>query len=156
MRVCTVKDVAKKAGVSAMTVSRVLNQTGSVSEALLAWHPFQGDQEKLPPHSSYICRREYLRKPRSEIGMTSFLGALPALLLTIAAFRMMVVSYGNPPLFVSAMAMSALLLSLFSLVCGALSFRERDADHRFAVLGLSIGGIVAAVWIITMIVGAAV
>ena len=69
----------------------------------------------------------YLRKPRSEIGMTSFLGALPAL-----------------------------LLSLFSLVCGALSFRERDADHRFAVLGLSIGGIVAAVWIITMIVGAAV
>ena len=33
MRVCTVKDVAKKAGVSAMTVSRVLNQTGSVSEA---------------------------------------------------------------------------------------------------------------------------
>ena len=98
----------------------------------------------------------YLRKPRSEIGMTSFLGALPALLLTIAAFRMMVVSYWNPPLFVSAMAMSALLLSLFSLVCGALSFRERDADHRFAVLGLSIGGIVAAVWIITMIVGAAV
>ena len=33
MRVCTVKDVAKKAGVSAMTVSRVLNHTGSVSEA---------------------------------------------------------------------------------------------------------------------------
>ena len=32
MRACTVKDVAKKAGVSAMTVSRVLNQTGNVSE----------------------------------------------------------------------------------------------------------------------------
>ena len=39
----------------------------------------------------------YLRKPRSEIGMTSFLGALPALLLTIAAFRMMVVSYVRRP-----------------------------------------------------------
>lgn len=32
MRISTVKDVAKKAGVSAMTVSRVLNGTGSVSE----------------------------------------------------------------------------------------------------------------------------
>ena len=33
MKVSTVKDVARKAGVSAMTVSRVLNGTGSVSEA---------------------------------------------------------------------------------------------------------------------------
>ena len=33
MRACTVKDVAKKAGVSAMTVSRVLNHTGNVSDA---------------------------------------------------------------------------------------------------------------------------
>ncbi len=98
----------------------------------------------------------YLRKPRSEIGTTSFLGALPALLLTVAAVRMMIVYYGNPPLFVSAMAMSALVLSLFAMICGALSFRDRDADHRLAVLGLSIGGIVASVWIITMIVGAAV
>ncbi len=97
----------------------------------------------------------YLRKPRSEIGTTALLGAVPALLLTLAAIRMMIVSYGNPPLFVSAMAMSALVLALFSMVCGALSFRDRDADHRFAVLGLSIGGIVAAVWIITVIVGAA-
>lgn len=98
----------------------------------------------------------YLRKPRSEIGTTAFLGAVPALLLTLAAVRMMIVYYGNPPLFVSAMAMSALVLSLFSLVCGGLSFRDRDADHRLAVLGLSIGGIVAAIWIITVIVGAAV
>ena len=36
MRVSTVKDVAQKAGVSAMTVSRVLNGTGSVSEATKA------------------------------------------------------------------------------------------------------------------------
>ena len=36
MKPSTVKDVAKKAGVSAMTVSRVLNGTGAVSEATKA------------------------------------------------------------------------------------------------------------------------
>ncbi len=95
----------------------------------------------------------YLRKPRSEIGGTSLIAALMALVLTGISFRAMVLSLGNPPLYVSAIVLSAMILSAFALICGGLSFLDKNKDHLFSVLGISIGGLVLITWVITIMVG---
>lgn len=95
----------------------------------------------------------YLRKPRSEIGVTALIAAAAALGLTILSFRLMIISLGNPPLYVSAVAGSAAILSLYAFVCGLLSLAEKDKDHLFGLIGFSVGGMVLITWIITMLVG---
>ena len=95
----------------------------------------------------------YLRKPRSEIGATALISAAIAAGLTVLAFWLMVKTLGNPPLYVSAIAGSAVLFSLYAGGCAVLSVLEKDRDHLFALLGLSIGGMVLITWIITMLVG---
>ena len=95
----------------------------------------------------------YLRKPRSEMGGTALFAAAVALLLTLLSGWMMVRSLGNPPLNVSAVAFSAIIFSAFACICGLFSFLERDKDHLFSLLGISIGGLVLVTWVITILMG---
>ena len=95
----------------------------------------------------------YLRKPRSEAGSTALFAAVVALLLTLLSGWLMVRSLGNPPLNVSAVAFSAMIFSAFAVLCGLFSFLERDKDHLFSLLGISIGGLVLVTWVITILMG---
>ena len=95
----------------------------------------------------------YLRKPRSEAGGTALFAAAVALLLTFLSGWLMVRSLGNPPLNVSAVAFSAMIFSAFAVLCGLFSFLERDKDHLFSLLGISIGGLVLVTWVITILMG---
>ena len=95
----------------------------------------------------------YLRKPRSEAGGTALVGALIALLLTALSGWLTVKALGNPPLNVSAIALSAMLFSSFAVLCGLFSFLERDRDHLFSLLGISIGGLVLVTWVIIILMG---
>lgn len=95
----------------------------------------------------------YLRKPRSETGTLSLIASGVSLVLTVLAFRFMVTSLGNPPLYVSAVAGSAMLFSLYALICGIVTLFSPDRDHLFGIIGLSIGGLVLLTWIIITIFG---
>lgn len=95
----------------------------------------------------------YLRKPRSEIGTASLFAASVSLALTVLVFYLMVASLGNPPLYVSAIAGSAMLFSLYALISGILSLLDPDKNHLLGIIGLSIGGLVFLIWIITVIIG---
>lgn len=100
-----------------------------------------------------VRRVNYLRKARSEMGTTALIAAALAVTLSVLVFYLMVETLGNPPLYVSAIAASAALFALFSIVCALLSILEKHKDHRFAVIGLSMGGTVLITWIITVMVG---
>ena len=109
------------------------------------------DQKSAPRETGRFVN--YLRKPRSETGTLSVAASAVALVLTALAFRFMVTSLGNPPLYVTAVAGSAMLFSLYALIAGITSLFNPDRDHLFGIIGLSIGGLVLLTWIIIMIFG---
>lgn len=95
----------------------------------------------------------YLRKPKSETGSTALFASLVAVFLTALSFHSMIRSLGSPPLYTSALVLSAVLFSVYSILCGLVSFLEKDRSHLNSCAGLSIGGIVLISWLITMFVG---
>ena len=96
----------------------------------------------------------YLRKPASEIGVTALISAAVSLLLTALCVHLALRALGNPPLYVSAVGASAILFSLYAMICAVLSFPDREKNHLYGILGLCIGGLVLITWIFTMIAGA--
>lgn len=96
----------------------------------------------------------YLRKPHSENGIIAFLAAAVAAVLTMLSAWFMVRSFGNPPLSVSAMVLSAILFALYAVVLSAVSCFEKDRNRLFPILGLAAGGSVLVAWLITMMIGA--
>lgn len=132
---------------------KAIREEDSILERPEFMYPEKREKKKDGPEGRVPRRVNYLRKGRSEIGTTALIASVIAAALNLLVFRLMVESLGKPPLSVSAVAASALLFALFAVACALLSLLEKDRDHLFATVGISVGGMVLITWIIIMIMG---
>lgn len=95
----------------------------------------------------------YLKKPRSETGLTALCGGAVALLFTILAFFSMIQAAGKPSLTVAAAVMSAILVSIYGVYLSATALREKEKNQLYTWIGLSLCGLVLAIWLIALLLG---
>jgi len=108
-------------------------------------------REEKPEDRSKV---NYMKKPVSERGQMSFIMSLIALVLFLASWFLTLGAQGNPSQTETAIAASSLIFSAASLLYGFLSFLQKDRNHLFSFIGISLGGIILITWSITILVGA--
>ena len=136
---------------------RFLKPVKKVEESILDrpefMFPETGEKERKASDHGSGAQVNYLRKPASEIGVTALLSGFISLLLTAFCIWSAVRSLGNPPLYVSAAGLSAMLFSVYGIICALLSLPDKEKNRLYGILGLCIGGLVLITWICTMIAG---
>lgn len=95
----------------------------------------------------------YTEKRQSQLGITSTVcGVLSILVfaaLTFLAFYM----NGQGGLYLGAIGIAGILFAVVGLIFGLYSFKEKYILHTFSKAGSILSGIMAAVWLLVILIG---
>lgn len=95
----------------------------------------------------------YIRKPFAKRSFLSLGLAIGALVLGIIGIASSVMTAGQAQLNVAAVCFCSLVISIFSLIYGTLSFFEKEKKYILSKIGMGISGILAILWIVLIIIG---
>jgi len=95
----------------------------------------------------------YIRKPFAKRSFLSLGLAVGALVLGIIGIISSVMAEGQAQLNVAAVCFCSLLISIFSLVYGVLSFFEREKKYILSKIGMGISLGLIILWAVLIIIG---
>ncbi|WP_312443215.1 calcium:proton exchanger [Lacrimispora sp.] len=98
-------------------------------------------------------RVSYIRKPFAKRSFLSLGLAVGALVLGIIGIISSVMAEGQAQLNVAAVCFCSLLISIFSLVYGVLSFFEREKKYILSKIGMGISLGLIILWAVLIIIG---
>ncbi|WP_349948596.1 calcium:proton exchanger [Lacrimispora sp. BS-2] len=98
-------------------------------------------------------RVSYIRKPFAKRSFLSLGLAIGALILGIIGIVSSVMAEGQAQLNVAAVCFCSLLISLFSLVYGVLSFFEKEKKYILSKIGMGISLGLIILWTVLIIIG---
>jgi len=98
-------------------------------------------------------RASYIRKPFAKRSFLSLGLAVGALVLGIIGIISSVMAEGQAQLNVAAVCFCSLLISIFSLVYGVLSFFEREKKYILSKIGMGISLGLIILWAVLIIIG---
>ncbi len=97
-------------------------------------------------------RYSYIKHPFSTDGWYSFVLGIAAFFMTLFILVSSVRSDGSVPLFHAAMGFSAILFSVTGLIFTMESFRQKQKNYLFAILGGILALAVLVVWVLLLTV----
>ncbi|WP_024295984.1 hypothetical protein [Lacrimispora indolis] len=98
-------------------------------------------------------RVSYIRKPFAKRSFLSLGLAVGALALGIIGIVSAVMAEGQAQLNVAAVCFCSLVISLFSLVYGVLSFFEKEKKYILSKIGIGISAALVILWAVLIIIG---
>jgi len=98
-------------------------------------------------------RVSYIRKPFAKRSFLSLGLSVGALALGIIGIVSAVMAEGQAQLNVAAVCFCSLMISVFSLVYGVLSFFEKDKKYILSKIGMGISFSLIILWTVLIIIG---
>lgn len=95
----------------------------------------------------------YIRKPFAKKSFLSLGLALGALVLGVLGISSAAVTAGQAQLNVAAVCFCSMLISIFSLFYGVLSFFEKEKKYILSKIGICISVILVIFWTVLLIIG---
>lgn len=95
----------------------------------------------------------YIRKPFARRSFLCIGLAGGAFVLGAFGIGSAVMTAGQAELNVAAVCFSSLLVSLVSLIYGALSFFEREKKYILSKIGMAVSGLLVIIWAVLIIIG---
>ncbi|MGC6175481.1 DUF6142 family protein [Lacrimispora sp. 38-1] len=95
----------------------------------------------------------YIRKPYAKKSFLSLGLALGALVLGVLGISSAAITAGQAQLNVAAVCFCSMLISIFSLFYGVLSFFEKEKKYILSKIGIGISALLVIFWAVLLIIG---
>ncbi|GLB32488.1 hypothetical protein LAD12857_44110 [Lacrimispora amygdalina] len=95
----------------------------------------------------------YIRKPYAKKSFLSLGLALGALALGVLGISSAAITAGQAQLNVAAVCFCSMLISIFSLFYGVLSFFEKEKKYILSKIGIGISALLVIFWAVLLIIG---
>ncbi len=95
----------------------------------------------------------YIRKPYAKKSFLSLGLALGALVLGVLGISSAAITAGQAQLNVAAVCFCSMVISIFSLFYGVLSFFEKEKKYILSKIGIGISALLVIFWAVLLIIG---